>query len=95
MSSVAAITSALTPLRQRALDAAGRFGDYNFRQYFTKHAGDTFDGVEAKLKAGQLEEVSKFVESDGKQYVEQLDRMAAVNKMYTTTATVVDPRGGN
>ncbi|CAJ06332.1 conserved hypothetical protein [Leishmania major strain Friedlin] len=65
-------------LRGQMIRTARRFRDYNFRQYFVQHVKDDFAAL-AKLSE---EEQRKFLATEGRDKLRQLQRMALVNQMY-------------
>ncbi|KAG5495096.1 hypothetical protein JKF63_02149 [Porcisia hertigi] len=65
-------------LRRQMLRTARGFRDYNFRQYFVQHVKDDFAAV-AKLPE---EEQKKFLATEGRDRLRQLQRMTLVNQMY-------------
>lgn len=60
------------------LKAAYRFHDYNFRTYFVEHI------QEDTLKLGRLSplEQKNFLAGEGKQRLQQMQRMCLVSKLY-------------
>ena len=85
---MSASATALRTLRTQCLEAAERFSDYNFRSYFVKHTADTFAAVEAKGD----DAVAKFVATDGKAHLAQMQRMATVDSLYNHVPVIIDPK---
>lgn len=81
------MATALAQLRTRTLSAASRFHDYNFRLYFTQKAADVFDEV-AKKPAAEIEEWCK---TTGEAQLDQMERMAVLNRTYARTPVFLDP----
>lgn len=85
------MSKAFTALRQKTLNSASSFKDYNFRTYFVNHTRDTFDTIQ---KRGEAAEMQDFVKGAGKDMLEQMNRMVAINRMYAKTPVMIDPRIG-
>ncbi|CAM40693.1 conserved hypothetical protein [Leishmania braziliensis MHOM/BR/75/M2904] len=73
-------------LRGQMMRTAHGFRDYNFRQYFVQHVKDDFDAV-AKLPE---EEQRKFLATEGRDRLRQLQRMVVVNQMYAKRPVYFD-----
>ncbi|KAI5455128.1 hypothetical protein NCC49_002399 [Naganishia albida] len=82
----------LRTLYQNTLTASQRFASYNFSNYFTRRAKQTFEpylSSEDKLTSVKPEELSKFYQ-EKTQELEVLRRSAEVNRMYEGPKLVVE-----
>ncbi|GET91888.1 hypothetical protein, conserved [Leishmania tarentolae] len=87
MSAVAkTVQMSLDRLRGQMIRTACSFRDYNFRQYFVQHVKDDFAAL-AKLPE---EEQKKFLATEGRDKLRQLQRMALVNRMYAKRPVYFD-----
>ena len=80
---------ALSQLRKELVSSANKFGDYNFRSYFVKWAGDKCDGVQAQ----GADAVAAFEKEEGPRELARMQRMAAVNAMFAEVPVVVEKKG--
>ena len=85
------MSKAFASLRQKTLNTASSFKDYNFRTYFVNHTRDTFQAVENRNDAA---EIKSFVKGQGKDMLDQMNRMVIINRMFATTPVMIDPRIG-
>lgn len=72
-------------LYRRTLRAASTYNHANFRDYFTRHAKETFRQHVATVRKGQLDAAGqkKFLD-EGKLHLGVLKRQAAMSRMYDT-----------
>lgn len=96
---MSATSQSVQRLRVQMIRTARGFRDYNFRQYFVQHVKDDFTAL-AKLPE---EEQKKFLATEGRDKLRQLQRMVVVNQMYakrpvyfdTSAQRALDKRDGN
>ncbi|KAG5469758.1 hypothetical protein CUR178_01897 [Leishmania enriettii] len=80
------VQRAVDRLRGQMIRTAHGFRDYNFRQYFVQHVKDDFAAIE-KLSD---EEKKKFLATEGRDKLRQLQRMTVVNQMYAKRPVYLD-----
>lgn len=72
--------------KSQMIRAAKRFPDYNFRTYFTNHIKD--DLIE--LQKLPLPDQRKYVQTEGKKRLLEMNRMAAINMLYSSQPVFFD-----
>nr|CCC94241.1 conserved hypothetical protein [Trypanosoma congolense IL3000] len=82
------IAHSMTQLRAKMLSAARKFPDYNFRHYFVRHVKDEFKG----MKEWSVEEKQRFLREQGTKKLNEMRRMALVNRMYTSNLVFLDEK---
>lgn len=65
---------------------ANVFPDYNFRHYFVNHIKDDFGMIKKMVP----QEQEKFVKTEGRRQLREMQRMAIVNKLYAKHPVIVD-----
>ncbi|KEG09679.1 hypothetical protein DQ04_04821030 [Trypanosoma grayi] len=75
-------------LRTKMLRAAKTFPDYNFRSYFLQHVRDQFTAMER----WSVDEQRRFLQQEGRNKLNEMRRMALVNRLYATRPVVLDKR---
>lgn len=83
----APVLAALNTFKADLMAASTGFADYNFREYFTRHSNDLLKKVEENPSD---EALSSWLNTEGKQHLRRMHRMATINSMYAEVPVVVD-----